>query len=207
MATHKERMALKSKEEAEKARRDKERREFKEAQELEGLRRVFKRLDKNGDGKIDVDDLMEELAFLQMPYTRKEAGMILWEVDDDNDQFVDWEEFRTTFYRSRDDKTGCEPRKLFHIIEFLMHDKNHNGVIDVDECMSILYNRYGKESVDAQVQDMFKDEDDKNVQFHKFIELQRASSKELIRKTPSNVPAVRGLSYSKDPSKVLQVPF
>lgn len=64
-----------------------------------------------------------------------------------------------------------------------------------------------QESVDAKVQDMFKDEDDKNVQFHKFIELQRASSKELIRKTPSNVPSVRGLSYSKDPSKVLHVPF
>jgi len=205
MATHKERMALKSKEEAEKARREKERREFKEAQELESLKRVFKRLDKNQDGKVDIDDLSAELIFLQMPFTRKEASMILWEVDDDNDGAVDWDEFRTTFYRTRDDKTGCEPRKLFHVIEFLMHDKNHNGVIDVDEVLSILYTRYGKESVDAKVQEMFKDEDDKNIHFAKFMDVQRVSAKEAMRNTPSIVPSVRGLSYSRDPSKVLDI--
>ncbi|KAJ1629246.1 hypothetical protein T492DRAFT_907797 [Pavlovales sp. CCMP2436] len=36
-----------------------------------------------------------------IPYTRKEAQMVLWEVDDDNDNC-----FRTTFHRTRDDKTG-----------------------------------------------------------------------------------------------------
>ncbi|KAG8466540.1 hypothetical protein KFE25_007919 [Diacronema lutheri] len=215
MATHKERMALKQKEDAEKARREKERREFKEAQELESLKRVFKRLDKNADGKIDLDDLMHEFGDLakarggagegRMPYTRKEASMVLWEVDDDNDNAVDWHEFSTTFHRTRDDKTGCEPRKLFHVIEFLMHDKNGNGVIDVDECLSIMHARYGKETVDAKMQDMFKEDDDtKNIYFSKFMEVQSIVAKEAMRQTPSSVPSVRSLSFAKDPSKVLE---
>lgn len=119
-------------------------------------RRVFKRLDKNADGKIDIEDLMLELAELakakgapedgKLPFSRKEAAMVIWEVDDDNDKAIDWEEFHTTFHRARDDKTGCEPHKLFHVIEFLMHDKNGNGMIDVDECLSIMYARYGRVS-------------------------------------------------------------
>jgi calmodulin len=205
MATQKERMVLKLKEDSEKARREKERREFKEAQELESLKRVFKRLDKNGDLKIDVEDLLGELAFLQMPYTRKEAGMILWEVDDDNDTAVDWEEFRMTFHRTRDDKTGCEPRKLFHVIEFLMHDKNHNGVIDVDECLAIMYARYGKDAIDARVQEILKDDDDKNIHFAKYMQVQSIQANNAMRQTPSSVPAVRGLSYSRDTSTALHI--
>ena len=46
----------------EKARREKEREEFKKAQELESLRRCFKRIDKNGDGSIDCDELTQEVC-------------------------------------------------------------------------------------------------------------------------------------------------
>jgi Ca2+-binding EF-hand superfamily protein len=41
-----------------------------------------------------------------MPYTRKEASMILWEVDDDHDGAVDWEEFRTTYNRCAHVRAG-----------------------------------------------------------------------------------------------------
>ena len=75
----------------EKQRRERERREFKEAQELESLRRAFKRMDKKGDGKIDVNELMEELEFLGHKVKPQEAALIIWEVDDDADDCVDWE--------------------------------------------------------------------------------------------------------------------
>merc|ERR1719502_1218068 len=109
---------VKAEADAEKARRERERREFKEAQELESLRRAFKRMDKKGDGKIDVNELMEELEFLGHKVKPQEAALIIWEVDDDADDCVDWEEFRTMFYRIRDDTTGCEPHKLFNVEEF-----------------------------------------------------------------------------------------
>jgi calmodulin len=35
---------------------------------------------------------------------------------------VDWEEFKVMFYRVRKDKSGWEPRRLFAVVEFMMHD-------------------------------------------------------------------------------------
>lgn len=129
---------------AEKERREEEKAAFKAAQELESLRRAFKRIDKKGDGAIDVDELLAELQFLGHAMKASEAALTIWEVDDDADGCIDWNEFRTMFFRVRDDQTGYEPRKLFTVVEFLMHDKNLNGSIDLDECMSILYQRYGR---------------------------------------------------------------
>lgn len=75
-------------------------------------------------------------------------------MDDDNDGLVDWDEFRTTFYRVRDDQTGCEPRKLFNLVDFLMLDKNHSGSVDMDECVTLLWSRYNRELVDENLKAM-----------------------------------------------------
>merc|ERR1711865_588730 len=147
----------------EKQRRERERREFKEAQEL---------------------------------------ALIIWEVDDDADDCVDWEEFRTMFYRIRDDTTGCEPRKLFNVVEFLMHDKNYNGSIDLDECVTLLYARFGKEVVDKRVREMFGQSDtEKNITFSKFVAIQKRSSNlKDGKQSAAMVPQVKGLAYVTDPS-------
>ena len=116
---------------AEKERREEEKRAFKEAQELDALRRTFKRIIKSGDNKISADDITSELRFLGYAVTEKEAALFVWEVDDDNDGHVDWDEFRTMFYRVRDDQSGCEPRRLFNVVDFLMLDKNHSGAVCV----------------------------------------------------------------------------
>jgi calmodulin len=57
---------------------------------------------------------------------------------------VDWDEFKSMFYRTRDDQTGYEPRKLFTVVDFIMHDKNASGSIDLDEAVTNLYQRFGK---------------------------------------------------------------
>merc|ERR1711998_190825 len=106
------------------------------------------RIDKNGDNAIDVDELLAELQFLGHTLKPSEAALTIWEVDDDADGVINWEEFRQQFYRIRDDQTGCEPRKLFYVIEFLMNDKNFSGSIDLDECCTLLYARYGKAIID-----------------------------------------------------------
>lgn len=156
-----------------------------------------------------------------------QVTMILWEVDDDNDAEVDFTEFRTAYYRARDDTTGCEPRKLYHIVEFMIHDKNRSGTIDIDECMSILQQRYAKvrtrgtlacarsphrrglratqDIVDASVKRVFDDAERKYVTLKQFMEVNRLASKDALRKIPSNVPAVRSLSFAKDPSKILAI--
>lgn len=112
------------------------------------LRRTYKRINKKADGKLSASDLMEELEFLGHKVDQQEADLTVWEVDDDNDGYVGWDEFRIMFYRTRDDPTLCEPRRLFNIVDFLMLDKNHTGTVDLDEGITLLYLRYGKEIVD-----------------------------------------------------------
>jgi len=191
--------------ESERARRDQEKRLFKEAQELESLRRAFKRMDKNGDGKVDAAELMAELDFLCHKVKRDEAELMIWEVDDDADQCVDWEEFRTMFYRTRDDDTGCEPRKLFNVVEFLMYDKNISGSIDLDETVTLLYQRYGKEPVDEKVKELFVGDDtERTLNYSKFIEIQKHASKARkgsgLKAGATMVPRVKGMAYVVDPT-------
>jgi len=46
---------------------------------------------------------------------------------------------------------GFEPRKIFNVVEFVMHDKNLNGSMDLDEAVELLYARYGRDCVDEHV--------------------------------------------------------
>jgi len=206
--------AAKAAADAERDRRERERREFKEAQELEGLRRTFKRIDKKGDGKIDTKELIQELEFLGYKVTDKEAALSIWEVDDDNDNAVDWDEFRTMFYRVRDDATGCEPRKLFNLVDFLMLDKNHSGAVDMDECITLLWQRYGKDLVEEHLTAMKKENNttyfsadfanEKNVNFSFFSEIQRRCRKARVgsgvKTGATTVPQVKGLSFVSNPN-------
>jgi calmodulin len=185
--------------ESERAKRERERREFKEAQEVETLRRAFKRIDRDADQKVGPDDLLNELAFFQHKIKRPEAEKIIWEVDDDADGAVDWEEFRTMFYRTRDDQTGCEPRRLFMIVEFVMLDKNHHGIVDLDEALSVLYARYDKEGVDARVQEIVApDDNEKTIKYAQYIDIAKHAAKakygSILKPGATMVPHVRSVA-------------
>ena len=75
--------------------------------------------------------------------------------------------------RLRHDKSGWEPRRLFNVVEFMMHDKDMSGTIDMDECMEILFRRFGKEQLEAKVAEfMQNDEDgDNDISFTEFLEM------------------------------------
>ena len=65
-------------------------------QELENLQRVFVRLDKNNDKKITPDELFDYLKKdLSYKCGRAAVEDMLWEVDEDCDGGVDWEEFKS----------------------------------------------------------------------------------------------------------------
>ena len=40
---------------------------------------------------------------------------------------------------------GREPSRLFNLVEFMICDKDGGGTMSEDECMEILYHRFGKE--------------------------------------------------------------
>lgn len=53
---------------------------YNESQELESLQRVFERLDKNGDKKVDSEELYDCIKYLGHKCSKKEVQDMIWEV-------------------------------------------------------------------------------------------------------------------------------
>ena len=151
-------MASRAAKEREAERREEERREYNEQKEMENLRRVFEAMDKNKDNRIDFKELNEILLSLGYKAKKAEVEDMIWEVDEDCDKCVSWDEYKLMFQRCRHDKTGLEPRKLYNVVEFMMHDKDNSGEIDMDECMEILFRRFGKDMLEEKTKQFFQNE-------------------------------------------------
>ena len=90
-----------------------------------------------------------------------------------------------------------------------MHDKNLNGSIDLDECVSLLYQRFGKDPVDAAMTKVGPSEasDEKSVTFSTYVQILTEadkSSKPSFTKADGQwkmVPTVKGATLvSQDPA-------
>mmetsp|Transcript_1464 Transcript_1464/g.4989 ORF Transcript_1464/g.4989 Transcript_1464/m.4989 type:complete len:184 (-) Transcript_1464:201-752(-) len=123
--------------------------------EAEDLKRAFDKLDVNHDQKIDADEISQVFASLGHRCKPQEIHDMIWEVDDDCDKAVSWQEFQAMYHRCRNDKSGYEPRRLFNVVEFLMNDKDDSGSVCVEEAMQILYLRFGKGTLDQQLNEIF----------------------------------------------------
>ena len=79
------------------------------------------------------------------------------------------------FSKRAPDKSGWEPKKLFNLVEFMMHDKDASGTIDREECMEILFRRFGRDLLEEKVDEfMQNDEDgDNTITFTEFLQDQR----------------------------------
>ncbi len=119
------------------------------------IMKVFQRLDKKQDDKIDKEELLELLQSLgyepskMNQYGVSEVEHMIWEVDDDSDGCVGVEEFVEMWKRCRADKTGLEPRKLYNVCQFLSLDRNGDGTVSTEECMEMILQRYGREKLDT----------------------------------------------------------
>merc|ERR1712194_1006747 len=130
--------------------------------------RVFDSLDKKCDKKIDSEELYEYLRFLGFRCNMTNVKDLIWEVDEDSDGCISWQEFKNMFYR-------------------VLHDKDCSGTIDMEECMEILFRRFGKEQLEAKVNEFFgQDEDgDNEVTFTEFLTVACGSDPVKSAKTPT----------------------
>jgi len=148
-------------------------------QEAESLVRVFARLDKKKDDKVDAEEVHEYLrkVLKYHKYKLSDVRDMLWEVDDECEGALSFRAFKMMWDRSRNDLTGCEPRKFFNIVEFMVHDKDGGGSIDIEETMEILFDRFGKDKLDAAVKEFVSHDidGDAEIQFAEFLEMDRRS--------------------------------
>lgn len=91
--------------------REAQRREHNEQKELESLRRVFDQLDRNKAGKVGFKELNDQLVKLDYRAKRVEVEDMIWEVDEDCDHHVSWDEFKLMFHRCRNDRVSAPPRR------------------------------------------------------------------------------------------------
>ena len=123
--------------------------------EREKLRRAFKWIDVNNDGMIDANELHAATARLGGTLTLRQVRDIIWEVDDDLNGKLSWDEFEAAYFRCQIDATGFAPRRFFFIAEFLLMDRDFSGSITLDEAMSVLFHRQGAGALEAATKELF----------------------------------------------------
>lgn len=114
----------------------------------------------NPQKKISVNDVMEMVKRLRggkVP-NKKDIEDMLWEVDEDLDQHINWPEFKLMFTRNILDTSGLEPSRMFYLTQFLIYDHNENGMVSVDETMNMLYARYGRATMEKKLKELFGDD-------------------------------------------------
>lgn len=74
--------------------------------EAADLKRAFNVLDSKGDGKIDPEELNQVFQALGHKPRRGEVEDLIWEVDEDCDGCIGWQEFQRMYHRCRQDSTG-----------------------------------------------------------------------------------------------------
>lgn len=79
--------------------------------EAADLKRAFNALDSKGDGKIDPEELNQVFLTLGHKPRRGEVEDLIWEVDEDCDGCISWQEFQRMYHRCRQDSTGARAVK------------------------------------------------------------------------------------------------
>lgn len=137
-------------------------------QELKEIRKHFQALDKDGNGKLTRNELLEEycknMSFTQASQT---VDKILQELDQDKDGYIDYTEFLVSCGNGMK-KVVLENLK----IAFQAFDLDQNGVITVDEIKEVLQD--GQTADDEAWKLMLKEADtngDGMIDFQEFLKL------------------------------------
>ena len=108
------------------------------------------------DRRISLDDLTAVLLSLGVHNPqRRLVEQMVWEVDELTDSVICLDELLLAYRRNLDDKTGNEPSTFFRLLEFLLFDQAKRGFITEDDCMEILFVRYGASRLETELKFIF----------------------------------------------------
>eukprot|EP01084_Bolivina_argentea_P140557 247056_1 len=131
------------------------------------IKRHFDRVDKDGDGKLNEDDLKNLL--LDMDFApinaQKQAKMMLDAADINGDGVIDFAEFKQLWQRKL-----LSQHKVYRDRVFGIFDDNQDGYIDANELHNILGGN--KEEINKIMQQVDEQKQNKisRIQFHKILQ-------------------------------------
>jgi calmodulin len=76
---------------------------------------------------------------------------MIWEVDEDHDGCVAWEEFQAAYLRCAADRASSEPRQLHNVVLFALHAAPGAARLTAEQATRLTYLQYGREALDAQL--------------------------------------------------------
>ncbi|ESW03940.1 hypothetical protein PHAVU_011G054100 [Phaseolus vulgaris] len=98
------------------------------------LKRVFEMFDRNGDGRISVEELRDSLVNMGIEIPEKELADMIQRIDVNGDGCLDMEEFGELYESIMEERDEEEDM----LEAFNVFDQNRDGFISVDELRTVL---------------------------------------------------------------------
>ncbi|KAF4132514.1 EF-hand domain pair [Phytophthora infestans] len=111
-------------------------------------------------GVITAADLSSCMRSLNRIPTKGEVQWMIWEVDDDLDGSVSWEEFKGCYVRTLLDSHGLELNQLYYLIQFLLCDTDSSQTVSADEITAELQRIGGTEHLTTKLWSVLEGENE-----------------------------------------------
>lgn len=140
--------------------------------ERDGLAKVFKAFDKNGDGKLSMQEVKEGyLEHYGKIMSDEEVETMFNAVDTDRSGFIDYSEFVVAAMNESQLTTNEKLQAAFK-----MFDKDGSGIISPDEIKDVLSfggtNQLSKQSIEAIVKQV-DENGDGEISFEEFVDMMK----------------------------------